>query len=365
MPTFGNFYIDGTDFAVATGVWTNPNLTSCALQGWYSDGATVRYLDTSGGGCVLQAITPCPSCYTPCGAELEESCTSCRGRYDVDFGTGGDVGAMIVYFNPANLPDGIKIEFQSTVYNEASSARYGRLTNISGTSSPGATEGVFVGTAINAPCGGGGGCFTCVNNDPPDGGGFAGDSCAAPNCGGEYANQNIYVYDGTNFSDSGSNTEWFISSTQSKFTAACPGFIAFVVPILTATADNLGVRIYGCCDNTGWDLNVTCPTLLTPFAYTGYSAASSAAACADTSNTGTLYNAPVGTWNPADCSTGGWTQGTYGIPDMNDFIFTGAQAMYGVGAAPDGWYKYVGGFVPTNKWIEVENGIVVDGPTNC
>ena len=66
MPTFGNYFIDGTNFATATGVWTNDALTTCATQGWYSDGATVRYLDTSGGGCVLQAITPCPSCYTPC-----------------------------------------------------------------------------------------------------------------------------------------------------------------------------------------------------------------------------------------------------------------------------------------------------------
>ena len=70
----------------------------------------------------------------------------------------------------------------------------------------------------------------------------------------------------------------------------------------------------------------------------------------------------MGTWDTADCSAGGWIQGTYGLPGMNDFIYTGAQAMYGTGYAADGWYKYVDG---VNKWIEVEDGIVVDGPTNC
>ena len=362
MPTFGNYFIDGTNFATATGVWTNDALTTCATQGWYSDGATVRYLDTSGGGCVLQAITPCPSCYTPCGTELNESCSSCRGRYDVAFGTGGDVGAMIVYFNAANLPDGFRVEFGVNVFNYGSSARYGKMDNYGGTASPGASEGLFVGSAIPTFCGGAGGCFTCVNNDPPDGGAFAGDSCAAPDCGGEYAAQTVYDYDGANFIDTGTTTSWFISATQSKFTPACPGYVAVVVPVLAPTGDNLGVRVYGCCDNTGWDIAVTCPTLLTPFGYTGYSAASSAAACADTATTGTLYNAPVGTWDTADCSAGGWIQGTYGLPGMNDFIYTGAQAMYGTGYAADGWYKYVDG---VNKWIEVEDGIVVDGPTNC
>ncbi|QDP61296.1 MAG: hypothetical protein Unbinned1524contig1000_53 [Prokaryotic dsDNA virus sp.] len=361
MPTFGSYYIDGNNFFQATGVWTNPQLTTCAPEGYYSDGTNVRYLDAS---CVLGSVTPCPSCYIPCGSDINVDEDNAPGNYRMQFSTGGDVGAMMVYFNPANLPDGIRVTYQSTVYNYYSSARYGKLWDYN-TPVIGSGEIMFVGTTGQSGCDGAPGLLPVgLQAAPP----AANSTCPAPDCGGQYGPGGmgeVRVYDNAtnSFQLSTETTSWFVGASMNKLTPLCPTMCGVVVPILTASADEVVVDVFGCCDNTGWDAKITCPTLLTGISFTGYAATNFTDACNDTSNTGTLYNAPIGTFGGGTNCMVNWNEGTYGSPGINDLMFQGPNGPYGQGNVTfDGFYKYPEGGI--DKYIEIIDNVVVSAG-NC
>jgi len=79
MPNLTQYYLDATNLSLATCVFTDPDLTIVAAQGYYGDGATIRYQTVQGappfgtlgpannsyGGDSLN----CPSCVTPCLAD--------------------------------------------------------------------------------------------------------------------------------------------------------------------------------------------------------------------------------------------------------------------------------------------------------
>lgn len=60
--SLGNFYIDGPTLATATVVYTDVDLTTCAPDGFYSDGVVVRQQIN----CALSFVQNCPSCGVPC-----------------------------------------------------------------------------------------------------------------------------------------------------------------------------------------------------------------------------------------------------------------------------------------------------------
>jgi hypothetical protein len=52
------YYIDGNSLATATAIYTDAALTTCAPDGYYSNGTIVREQIS----CVLQPAQTCPAC---------------------------------------------------------------------------------------------------------------------------------------------------------------------------------------------------------------------------------------------------------------------------------------------------------------
>jgi hypothetical protein len=111
------YYLDGNTLADSTAVYTDAGLTTCAADGFYSDGSIVRELS----GCLLLPAQTCPSCNIPCGNTIAFSGSD--GLYNVAVNVGGtpaDVGAIVITFEPRGVPDGIKVSYNGNTYNELS-----------------------------------------------------------------------------------------------------------------------------------------------------------------------------------------------------------------------------------------------------
>lgn len=66
------YYIDTNDFATATSIWTNSNLTVKAANGFYQKDGVYRQM--SGGE--LLSVANCPECFFAFGSSLVESTSS-------------------------------------------------------------------------------------------------------------------------------------------------------------------------------------------------------------------------------------------------------------------------------------------------
>ena len=53
---FGPYFINAETFSGASGVWTNSALTTCAPDGYYSNGVIQRYLSSGTGICTLGPV---------------------------------------------------------------------------------------------------------------------------------------------------------------------------------------------------------------------------------------------------------------------------------------------------------------------
>lgn len=60
MATTGSYYLDAPNFLNATQVFTDSQLTTCAPDGWYSDGDRYRQLQN----CILLPSVNCQNCPT-------------------------------------------------------------------------------------------------------------------------------------------------------------------------------------------------------------------------------------------------------------------------------------------------------------
>jgi hypothetical protein len=114
------FYINGTTLANSTSVFTDATLTLCAPNGFYSDGSGISREQVD---CILGPIQNCPACILPCGEPII-NVTSGAGIYSMQVDVGGeatDVGAIVIKFYPAAIPDGIKVTYDGVEYNTLSS----------------------------------------------------------------------------------------------------------------------------------------------------------------------------------------------------------------------------------------------------
>ena len=126
MATSGTFYLDAPSLSTATVVYSNAALTTVAANGRYSDGSISRE-QVSG---VLLPPVICPACAIPCGGTI--SASGAQGVYYLNTGLSGAIGAVIIRFNPLNVPDGILAVYNSTIYNGVSSPQYGWLKGTAG-----------------------------------------------------------------------------------------------------------------------------------------------------------------------------------------------------------------------------------------
>lgn len=304
------FYINGTTLSNSTAIFEDAELSTCAADGFYSDGNIVREQSS----CSLLPIVQCPNCLTACGG-TPITYNSGTGVFliDMDLGdTVSDVGAVIVKFSPASIPDGIRATYNGVMYNKFS------LDN--------ATVGGYKGsTSANA--------YTYLGYD---------NATCLPIAGTSYTDLTEYRYDGTNFVATGSTQDITPQAGDLQFNnVPNPGTFYMVIPKLTQSPAELNIELVGVCPNTAFTIEIECPALLSGYS-SSLSAIDSTTACG-LSTVATYYNAPV--------------SGTAGNPAVNDWVFSDE---YGENVLGQGFYK-----INASEYIEVDaNGVVIDR-ANC
>lgn len=295
------YYIDGSTLLNSTAVFTDAGLTTCAPDGFYSDGINSRELV----GCILLPAQACGECATPCGEPIAAS--GGQGIYKVDLDAGNSIGAMIVRFTPYSVPDGIKVLYNSGVYNKLSSPvdGYHASTDPNGYTYIGATT---------ADCGISGTTYPALIE---------------------------YVYNGSSFVASGNTVSVFVAAGDVSL-GASPGNCVMVIPKINATPSLIQVEAVGPCSGTAWALDISCPIALT-----GFSSTTTHPACSEACGfplTQTYYNVPVIDPN------------AFGLPALYDWVFSDPNGQF---ILTDGYYGITGG-----KCMTVQNGIIV-AISNC
>lgn len=228
MATLGNYFINGPTLAQATAVFIDAALTTCAPDGFYSDGATVRQQS----GCVLGIVQTCPACLTPCNQAINAGGND--GLFNVAFATGTDTGCVIIYFDPAGVPDGIRATYNGQTFNELTSPQFGYLAS---TDSP--NHFTFIGSQ-GSDCG-----------------------IGAQLAGGGYSGLNVRNWDGTQFVLVGTNGQVTGGAGDVQLTAGQPGYSTLYIPKPNATPDGFAIEMFGPCGGTVWAVEINCPVKLT------------------------------------------------------------------------------------------------------
>ena len=309
MATSSSYYLNAPSLGSATAVFTDEALSICAPNGFYSNGSIVReQVD-----CVLLPQQTCPTCATPCGTTINAS--GGQGVYllDLDTGTtGGDVGAVIVRFDPYSVPDGIRATLGVNVYNKLTSP----------------VDGLHQSSTS--------GNFTYV--------GQIGGDCGIS--GTTYPSLIEYNYNGTSFVATGGTQSITVASGDVSLGVSSPGSTMMVIPKLTPSPSVINFEVVGPCSGTAWQMSVDCPVLLTGFS-SSVVAVSSSAACALT-ETVTYYNASLAN-----------TPGTIGLYDL---VFADA---YGSTPLTAGFYLASGSITGSNDWFQVSSAGVVIALGTC
>jgi len=195
MPTLTEYYLDATNLSLATCVFTDLALTTVAPQGYYSDGAIVRYLTVQGvapnqygtlSGAVNnngQGPLDCPSCVTPCSSvdssqaiRIESNFnnlgTELQGTYRIPIylGSGaGTTGAVVVrvYFrNEYGAGCGLLLDDEDAFGNITVSTNNFSASGSTPNVAPAPVQGF---PYLGAPDGG---YQRNLTYQPPDGAGF-------------------------------------------------------------------------------------------------------------------------------------------------------------------------------------------------
>jgi hypothetical protein len=304
MATSSSYYLNAPSLGSATAIFTDNALSICAPNGFYSNGSIVReQVD-----CVLLPQQTCPACATPCGETINAS--GGQGIYllDLETGTtGGDIGAIIVRFDPYSVPDGIRATLGVNVYNKLTSSVDGlHQSSVSGN-------------------------FTYVG----DTGGDCGIS------GTTYPSLAEFSYDGTAFVATGGTQSITVNAGDVSLGASAPGSCLMVIPKLTPSPSIINFEVVGPCSGTAWQMSIACPELLIGFS-SSVNAVSSVAACA-LYETVTYYNASLA--------------GTPGTVGLYDFVYADA---YGSTPLTAGYYYAAGSITGSNDWFQVSSaGVVV------
>lgn len=312
MATLGTYFLDGTTLETSTIVFTDAALTIVAADGWYSNGTNYRQQING----ALGPVVACPSCVTPCGSALTFSGND--GLYEITYGVGTDLGAIIVYFDPASVPDGISCIFGNQIFNTVTSPQFGFLGS---------------GSTFN---------FLGANN-----------ASGAPTIGptldaGGYTGQDFYLADANgNFPNTPTNTNGVVtgSSADVNFTPNVgPGDCTIVIPRTNTQFSSVTLRVFGPPGaGTAWDATVNCPVALTP---TPISAPNSDCSVAAFPNT--VYAAPN-------------SGGTPGSPAINEFAFQDENGSVGYPAGSN----YVINLGASTALIDIDANHVITSYTPC
>lgn len=290
MPTLGNYYIDGTSFANAATVFTDAAMTTPAGNGYYSDGTIVR--QQIGG--LLQPAASCPECTQPCDTGI--SYNGLKGLYDIDFGLGSSTGCVIIYFNSAFGPDGIRVVRGGSTFNRLTSPIYG-----------------FLGSQTA-------GNYSFVGRPSQDCG------IALQLAAGGYTNLNQYEWSGTNFTLIGNLGTLTGDPFDVNLTPNYPEWCTLYLPKVPSSLNDILIQIASPCPTAIFDIEINCPVVLTGVPTSNR--VSSGTSSEDICNTvgtypNTYYNVPN-------------RGGVAGCPALHEFF---VQDPYGNNKVPAGKYK--------------------------
>lgn len=314
MPISQPYYLNGTTLSNSTCIYMDSGLTVIAPDGWYSDGTAIRQLIAG----VLGIRRSCPSCGNPCGEFAADMLPT--GRYIAEIDTGSSptsVGAIIIRFNPFNVPDGIMAQLGSFTSSEISSPVHGYLA---------APPGLPV---------------------------YIGDSGSESSCpsgsiiGGPFT-LNDYEWNGTSFSPTGNTSSVTVTLPQYQVTATPPGESVMVIPKLTTANNTLIINCYGICSATVFDVSVECPAKLEKF--------KASVRAEDLEDPVTFCALPQESIYYVASVTG-----VFPYLGLHDWIFLDP---FGSAKAPDGYYKTSNLTAPNNT-IRVQNGVITEILNPC
>ena len=262
----------------------------------------------------LNPVTPCTACGPPpqtCGGNISIP-SGATGYYNLDFDAGNtasDTGAIIVYFNPQGIPDGIRVLYDSVYYNTVTNSS-GRIQTTSGVT----------------------GAFTILGN--------TGQSCMPSS----YPNTQSYTfYDGiVNGAWNNTGTTQNITINQGDYIGGgISQYNTLVIPKTSATPSIVSIQVLGHCP-TGWDVKVSCPAALPSVLAT---TAQSTNACNSTQNVPVYFAQNYNDTNTA--------------PIVGNFVFTDEN-----GATPLNNTSTVYYYITGTTAFSVLNGVVVSSG-NC
>ena len=312
MSTSNTYYLNGPTLATATAVFSDSNLTVCAPDGFYSDNTISR----EQVNCVLLPAQTCPSCASPCDSPIDAD--GDQGFYKASFQSGTDTGAMLIYFSPRGIPDGIKASLGTYSTSETTSPGHGYAAASS------MNNFVYLGNPSN----------DCGIGTTLDAGGFTNLDEFVYQSG----NVNDYVATGQTVNIQGSSADVVLLGSYSAVT----NMATLVVPKTSNVDEILIVDVVGPCSGTAFDLQINCPAPLLP---TPISIV--ATDCGTDEFPNTVYVAPNNT-------------GTAGDPALNEFAF----------ADENGVQKYSPGQYTINpasgkKFITIDGNGVITNFVNC
>ena len=299
MADFDSYYMDTASFATASAVWVDATLTTKAADGYYQFDGVYRQQVS---GLLLDSVA-CPACVTPCGGTINTSGT--QGVYNIEVSLGSAVGAVVIRFDPAGIPDGLFVTYNGTTYTEVVSETHGFLA------------GGYLGLSTSS----------CVSGLP----------LPAP------YTLNQFEYSGGSFVATGL-TEDIIVTDLSSLTPTRPNSCVLVLPKLTATPDIMSIKVVGFCASTAWNIEIDCPASLTLF----LSSLQSATPCSATIDQ---------VWYFVDVTEHG-----IGSPQIGDWIFAdqyGNNKLSDIGGA--GKYRTGAG----TTYIEIDSNSVVISDGTC
>ena len=293
------FYINGASLGSSTAVFLDADLTVCAPDGFYSDGAIVRQQVE----CVLLPAQTCPSCSSDCGDSVL-SFVGDKGVYNINVNMGTATGAIIVRFNPFTVPLGIQGVFIGVEHNRLSSPVYGVLEG-----SPALP--------------------TYIGNSASDCGLVAGSPHTLE----------VFNFDGTSFVDSGATESVTILVGQLDLTVADPGQCVMVIPNTSGLTEVLALKIIAACDGSAFNITVNCPAALPSFLSSVVDATDPCALPLDQ----TYYVAYV--------------NGAAGTLGLYDFVFSDENGEFPLS---DGYYLAPTSVPSPNSWFRVSDGVIVE-----
>ena len=298
------YFIDqGTTFDTTTGLYTDATGQTKAPDDTYRVSGTNTFRVQSGG--TLAAVASCPTCPVSCGEITIPNGN--KGSYNLNVTLGTDIGSVVVYFNPATVPDGVRGVYDSTSYNALASPTNGYIKTTSG--------------VANA--------FTIIGN--------AADACLPST-----PNTTLYDY----FDEIVSNA-WVQNGTESVTinTGDVQGggsneYSSLVIPKPNANPQTMDLKALGPCTGTVFGLEIVCPAALPSWSTSTIAQnGSSASACAGSGATGFFAK------QYTDRNNAGVV-----LPILHNWVFsdnTGATVL------PNGFYKITGTTV-----AQVANGVV-------